>query len=158
MLESLDLSRNQISGEIPTGLADLNFLSVMDLSNNNLSGRIPSSTQLQSFNASSYTGNRELCGLPLPNKCLGDETALGPPTTDHGKDNDVQEDDDSFITTGFYVSVVLGFVFGFWGVFGTLLLKNSWRHAYFKFFERHERLALRDNCGDHGQIAKEVQS
>ncbi|KAM7497899.1 hypothetical protein LguiA_022313 [Lonicera macranthoides] len=46
MLESLDLSRNQLPGEIPTGLASLTLLSVLDLSNNNFLGKIPSSTQL----------------------------------------------------------------------------------------------------------------
>ncbi|XP_059627709.1 receptor-like protein EIX2 [Cornus florida] len=78
MLESLDLSRNQFSCEIPTGITRLDFLTILDLSNNNLFGKIPSSTQLQSFDASAYFGNDELCGLPLPNKCSRDETALEP--------------------------------------------------------------------------------
>ncbi|XP_055824433.1 receptor-like protein EIX1 [Solanum dulcamara] len=66
MLESLDLSGNHLSGKIPIGLANLTFLSVLDLSNNNLSGRIPSSTQLQGFDSSTYGGNIQLCGPPLP--------------------------------------------------------------------------------------------
>jgi Leucine-rich repeat (LRR) protein len=84
MLEILDLSKNQLSGEIPTNLASLTFLSVLDLSNNNLTGRIPSSTQLQSFNASVYTGNEQLCGLPLL-KC-GGVVNSPPPTVVYGKD------------------------------------------------------------------------
>ncbi|XP_044474346.1 receptor-like protein EIX2 [Mangifera indica] len=67
-LESIDFSRNQLSGEIPQNISKLTFLSVLNLSNNKLSGKIPSSTQLQSFSASSYTGN-ELCGPPLSNNC-----------------------------------------------------------------------------------------
>ncbi|CAK9176947.1 unnamed protein product [Ilex paraguariensis] len=132
-LECLDLSMNQLSGEIPTDIARLSSLSVLDLSDNNLSGKIPSSTQLQSFNASSYAGNPDLCGLPLP-KCQGDETAARvPAVTDHGIDNNFVENEDKLVTFGFYVSMVLGFILSFWAVFGTLLLKRSWQHAYFQF-------------------------
>ncbi|KAH0652380.1 hypothetical protein KY289_030058 [Solanum tuberosum] len=70
MLESLDLSRNKLSGVILQGFANLTFLSVLDLSNNHLSGRIPSSTQLQSFDRSSYNDNAQLCGPPLQ-ECPG---------------------------------------------------------------------------------------
>ncbi|XP_059653595.1 receptor-like protein EIX2 [Cornus florida] len=130
MLESLDLSRNHISGEIPTSITRLDFLAVLDLSNNNLSGKIPSSTQLQSFDASAYSGNDELCGLPLPNKCPGDETTLEPSV---GKDDIIQGNEDGFLNREFYVSLGLGFGVGFGGVFGTLLLKRSWQHVVFKF-------------------------
>ncbi|XP_059624900.1 receptor-like protein EIX2 [Cornus florida] len=131
-LEILDLSQNQLSGEIPSGLARLTFLSVLDLSYNNLSGKIPSSTQLQSFDAASYTGNQELCGLPLPNKCPGDDSDAVDPSSidDCQKDNNIQED--SFITPEFYISMGLGFGVGFGGLFGTLVLKRTWRYAYFK--------------------------
>ncbi|KAM7481656.1 hypothetical protein LguiB_006239 [Lonicera macranthoides] len=136
-LEVLDLSHNWLSGEIPVGLASLNFLSVLDLSSNNFSGKIPSSTQLQSFNASSYAGNRELCGLPLPNKCPGeDESPSLPPSTNNGRDKTNDEDEDSFLTIGFYISVVLGFAIGFWGFFGPLLLRSSLRYAYFKLLDK----------------------
>lgn len=33
--------------------------------------------------------------------------------------------EDGFITQDFYISVVLGFVIAFWGVYGILLLKRS---------------------------------
>ncbi|ONI06300.1 hypothetical protein PRUPE_5G052000 [Prunus persica] len=72
MLESLDLSRNQLSGRIPSSFSSLNFLSVLDLSYNNLSGRTPLSAQLQSFNSSQYMGNLGLCGPPVTQKCPGD--------------------------------------------------------------------------------------
>ncbi|KAI8556389.1 hypothetical protein RHMOL_Rhmol05G0249100 [Rhododendron molle] len=102
MLESLDLSTNRLSGEIPGSLAHLNFLSVLNLSSNNLSGKIPLSTQLQSFNASAYSRNFELCGVPLPNKCPGEEKTAESPNPAHPKDKNVQEDVDSSITQGFY--------------------------------------------------------
>ena len=68
-LESIDLSRNLLSGKIPPSMSNLTFLSLLDLSYNNLSGRIPSSTKLQSFDTLRYIGNPQLCGDPLPKNC-----------------------------------------------------------------------------------------
>ncbi|WVZ15182.1 hypothetical protein V8G54_012748 [Vigna mungo] len=68
-LDSLDLSRNQFVGSIPSSLAQIYDLSVLDLSHNHLEGEIPTSTQLQSFNTSSYEDNLGLCGPPLE-KCI----------------------------------------------------------------------------------------
>ncbi|KAI8006972.1 Receptor-like protein EIX2 [Camellia lanceoleosa] len=135
MLEALDLSANRLSGEIPTSLAYLNFLDVLNLSNNDLSGKIPSSTQLQSFDAFVYSENPKLCGRPLPNKCPGEETVVEPPISTHGKHKGIQEDEDRFITSGFYVSMGIGFTVGFWGVFGTMLFNSPSRYAYFKFLD-----------------------
>ncbi|CAA3031205.1 receptor 12 [Olea europaea subsp. europaea] len=126
-LEWLDLSRNKLSGEIPNGLANLHFLSVLDLSFNNLTGKIPLSTQLQSFDSSAYAGNSQLCGDPLV------ECPRDPSVTDNGKEN-VVEEDDSFINRDFYICMAFGFITGFWVVVGTLILKHSWRHSYFKFW------------------------
>ncbi|GAY52207.1 hypothetical protein CUMW_140140 [Citrus unshiu] len=67
-LESIDFSINHLSGGIPQSMSSLTFLSHLNLSNNNLTGKIPSSTQLQSFDASSFVGN-DLCGAPLPRNC-----------------------------------------------------------------------------------------
>jgi EIX receptor 1/2 len=135
-LESLDLSKNHLSGIISPSLVDLSFLSYLNLSNNNLSGRIPTGTQLQSFNASAYTGNQGLCGLPLLKRCPGDEAAQGPQTSSKQGEDDIQEHANSHEHLWFYTSIALGFIVGFWGVCGSLLLKSSWRHAYFQFLER----------------------
>lgn len=64
LLDTLDLSNNQLSGRIPSSLTEVARLGVLDLSNNNLSGKIPTGTQLQSFEASSYTGNRRALWSP----------------------------------------------------------------------------------------------
>ncbi|GMP22083.1 hypothetical protein CsSME_00000253 [Camellia sinensis var. sinensis] len=131
MLESLDLFANKLSGEIPTSLALLNYLSLLNLSNNDLAGKIPTSTQLQSYNASVFLGNPKLCGLPLQNKCPGEETNVN---IAHGKDKKNIQEEGGFITLGFYVSMGLGFILGFWTVLGTVLLNSPSRYAYFKSY------------------------
>ncbi|CAL9002865.1 unnamed protein product [Prunus brigantina] len=68
-LESLDLSNNILGGTIPAELAKLNFLSFLDLSNNQLVGKIPVSTQISTFSAASFGGNKGLCGPPLTLRC-----------------------------------------------------------------------------------------
>ncbi|KAM7489910.1 hypothetical protein LguiB_027394 [Lonicera macranthoides] len=107
-------------GSIPIGLASLHFLNVLDTSSNNLSGKIPRSTQLDTFNTSVYAGNNKLCGLPLP-LCLEDESTSFPPPNNHGKA------EDTFVTTRFYVSVVLGFAIEFSGFIAPLVLQSKAR-------------------------------
>ncbi|XP_057732145.1 receptor-like protein EIX2 [Arachis stenosperma] len=102
LLESLDLSLNQIMGEIPQSLSDLSFLSFLNLSYNNLSGMIPTSTQLQSFEALSYTGNPELCGPPLTSNCSSGQELLGAGSVEHA-------DGIFFDTSDFYKAMGVGF-------------------------------------------------
>ncbi|CAN6545693.1 unnamed protein product [Malus baccata var. baccata] len=129
-LENLDLSLNQLSGQIPQSLSSLTFLSYMNVSYNNLSGRIPLGNQLQTLiDSSIYKGNPLLCGFPLSTACSED----GNPTAkDPTKDDDNEDGHDEL---WFFVSLVLGFIVGFWGVCGTLVLKKSWRYAYFRWFD-----------------------
>ncbi|XP_028786686.1 receptor-like protein EIX1 [Neltuma alba] len=124
-LESLDLSKNHLFGSIPSSFAQLNYLEVLDLSHNALTGKIPTSTQLQSFDDSSYEKNLGLCGKPLQIKCPGEEQPQ--------ESVKLQENNDSIISKEFYWSMAFGFIIGFWGIFGSVLFKRSWRHAYFKF-------------------------
>nr|GMD30735.1 receptor-like protein 12 isoform X1 [Ipomoea batatas] len=130
-LESLDLSNNQLSGAIPLSMASISFLAHLDLSNNNLSGCIPLGTQLQGF-TEAYQGNSKLRGPPLQTKCHRDEPGNAPQGGIHEN-----EEDEGWINWDFdfFVSLALGFILGFWGVCGTLILKRSWRHAYFQFLE-----------------------
>ncbi|PQQ06428.1 hypothetical protein Pyn_08636 [Prunus yedoensis var. nudiflora] len=126
-LEVLDLSRNALSGNIPSSLASLHFLHALNVSYNDLKGPIPISTQLQSFNASAFEGNPKLCGAPVPNEC---GPIKGIDAADKKNNHDV---DSGHQLPWFYISVVLGFIVGFWGVFGSLIIKRTWRHAYFRF-------------------------
>ncbi|KAK7831413.1 receptor-like protein eix1 [Quercus suber] len=126
-LESIDFSVNQLSGQIPSSMSSLTFLNHLNLSNNNLTGKIPFGTQLQSFNASNYIGNK-LCGPPLIDNC----------TTSGAKphiDNIGCQDARRFVVDWFYVSMALGFVVGFWSACGPLLLNKKWRIMYFQFLD-----------------------
>ncbi|XP_058745145.1 receptor-like protein EIX2 [Vicia villosa] len=125
-LEFLDLSRNHFFGPIPPSLAQIDRLSMLNLSYNNLSGRIPIGTQLQSFDASSYEGNAGLCGKPLDKNCPGDEevTPQKPETNEESSPEDKKS---------IYLSVALGFIIGFWGLWGSLFLIRTWRHTYVLF-------------------------
>ncbi|KAG8381050.1 hypothetical protein BUALT_Bualt06G0080800 [Buddleja alternifolia] len=125
-LESLDISKSWLSGEIPQSISRLTFLSHLNLSYNNLTGRIPTGTQLQGFDTSSFIGNG-LCGPPLSGKCDENEETLST--------EDEEERDGSLLRGerfGVFLSVVLGFVFGFVGVVGPLILNISWRTTYFR--------------------------
>ncbi|XP_065626288.1 receptor-like protein EIX2 isoform X1 [Quercus suber] len=128
-LESLDLSRNQLFGSIPTSIADLNFLSFLNLSYNKLSGRIPTGTQIQIANPSGFIGNLALCGPPLTPKCLGDVEPNAKSPKGDSKNNQANEDE---FPKCLYIGMGLGFMVGFWGVCGSLMLSRSWRHLYFQ--------------------------
>ena len=125
-LESIDLSRNHLSGEIPPSMSNLSFLDYLDLSYNDFSGRIPSSTQLQSFDAVRYFGNPQLCGAPLPKRCI-------PPIGESHNRTSIGKTKEDSESSSFYMGMGVGFAVGFWGVCGGLFFNRTWRHAYFKF-------------------------
>ena len=139
-METLDLSRNKLSGPIPMSIASITFLVHLNLSHNNLSGKIPTGNQLQTLiDPSIYQGNLTLCGFPLTNECH-DNNGTNP--TGKGEDKDDEDGDDSELPW-FFVSMGLGFIIGLWGVCGTLVIKKSWRYAYFRFVDKmKDRLLL----------------
>nr|KJB45942.1 hypothetical protein B456_007G339300 [Gossypium raimondii] len=122
-LESLDLSMNQLNGEIPSSFSNLNFINYFNVSYNNLTGRIPTSTQLQSFENLSYMSNH-LCGPPLSKDCSTNSTP-----TDVANNGSRSEGSN---VNWLYVSIVIGFVMGFWGVVAPLFFIRSWRNAYYQ--------------------------
>ncbi|KAK2407473.1 receptor protein EIX2 [Trifolium repens] len=124
-LESLDFSNNTILGEIPQTMSALSFLEVLNLSFNNLKGQIPLGTQLQGFTSLSYMDNPQLCGTPLIEKCK--------PNNGDTKVMAENDEEGSELMESFYMGMGVGFAVSFCIVFGSILFKRSWRHAYFNF-------------------------
>ncbi|KAK7813655.1 receptor-like protein eix2 [Quercus suber] len=115
-INNIDLSRNSLMGEILDELTGLVGLGTLNLSMNHLTG-----------NVLKNIGNlRWLETLDLSKNRDGTSalTIIG------GSVEDEQNGDD-YEKLWLYASIGLGFVVGFWGVCGTLLLKKSWRHGYF---------------------------
>ncbi|GLT94951.1 hypothetical protein SLE2022_126600 [Rubroshorea leprosula] len=124
LLESLDLSVNILLGSIPKSMSSLSFLSHLNLSDNQLTGKIPSSTQLQSFDASCYIGNK-LCVLLLTDNC-SEVNHVVP-----GSGNNGRKDLYGVKVNWSLVSMALGFIFGFWSVLSPLVIGKQWRHAWY---------------------------
>ncbi|XP_014499048.1 LRR receptor-like serine/threonine-protein kinase GSO2 [Vigna radiata var. radiata] len=129
-LESLDLSRNHLRGRIPSSLSQLDFLGKLDLSYNSLSGRIPLGRHLQTFEASSFEGNINLCGEQLNKSCPGDHRTTKAEEAGGGNG------DDSDFYEALYLSMGIGFFVGFWGLLGPILIWKPWRIAYLRFLNR----------------------
>jgi len=124
LLESLDLSYNEFSGAIPSSLSALTYLSHLNLSYNNLSGAIPSGQQLQALDNQMYIyiGNPGLCGDPVGRNC-----------STHDAEQSGLEDIDHMPSV--YLAMSIGFVVGLWTVFCTMLMKRTWRDAFFQFID-----------------------
>ncbi|KAH7662978.1 Non-specific serine/threonine protein kinase protein [Dioscorea alata] len=128
-LESLDLSINNLSGVIPESMTLLTSLDDLNLSFNELSGKIPSGGQLQTFSASVYSNNYNLCGFPLEIKCNVDKQSQSPIFRN---DEDFLEDDER---RWFYTSMGFGFAFGLLAFCGALIIKRRWCFTYFQLLD-----------------------
>ncbi|RYR36276.1 hypothetical protein Ahy_A10g051271 isoform C [Arachis hypogaea] len=137
-LESLDLSHNHLSGSIPPSMTSMTFLSHLNLSYNNFSGQIPVANQFGTFtDPSIYEGNPHLCGTPLPTNC---SSLMLPP---RDEEEDANESEDKRERFWLYGSIAFGYITGFWVVCGSLILKRSWRHAYFNFvYDMRDKLLV----------------
>ncbi|KAJ7963311.1 putative Receptor-like kinase [Quillaja saponaria] len=89
VLIELHLENNEFSGKIPN--LDQKTLKELDVSNNNLEGEIPFS--FSKFNASSFEGNSGLCGAKLGKECA--KPIEEPPATITGTENNVESSTNS---------------------------------------------------------------
>ncbi|KOM55384.1 hypothetical protein LR48_Vigan10g127600 [Vigna angularis] len=129
-LESLDLSRNHLHGRIPSSISQLDFLGKLYLSYNSLSGRIPLGRHLQTFEASSFEGNINLCGEQLNKSCPGDYSTAKPEAATE------KDADDSDFYEALYMSMGIGFFVGFWGLLGPILIWKPLRIAYLRLLNK----------------------
>ncbi|KAF6147333.1 hypothetical protein GIB67_002352 [Kingdonia uniflora] len=105
LLENLDLSKNQLTGVIPQSISRCYSLQ-LNLSYNNLSGEIPTGSQLQTFTESSYLGNDALCGTPLLKKCKRNDFGETPHTKAQDSDEyDMMEQFYVAVAPGFVVGL-----------------------------------------------------
>ncbi|KAL4576007.1 hypothetical protein LXL04_012095 [Taraxacum kok-saghyz] len=133
-LESLDLSMNRLDGRIPWSMSRLTTLNWLNLSSNKLSGVIPTSTQLQSLNESSFKGN-ELCGPPLTAVC--DRNRASPDGSTRGGEEEEEDDESDGEKWGFIISIVVGFIIGFWVVVAPLIASKDLRDGNTDFRWSH---------------------
>ncbi|WCJ18162.1 Receptor-like protein EIX2 [Euphorbia peplus] len=151
---SIDISGNNLDGEIPDGITKLFGLVALNLSDNEINGRIPEnisnlqellsldlSGQMSTFTASSFTGNPGLCGDPLEVKCQGSNNS------DKGE-TIVDDEDDSLIDRWFYLSVGLGFAAGILVPMFVFSIRRPWADAYFTLVDRVVK------CSMKGRTAK----
>ncbi|XP_078153591.1 receptor-like protein 6 [Carex rostrata] len=120
-LESLDLSSNELTGNIPEELTLLTFLSSLNLSHNNLVGKIPQDNQFLTFSNNSYLYNPSLCGYPLTAQCGAPLSEIPVWGTKFSINLNWQ-----------FIFSRLGFVVGFVGVIGPLMVWNEWREQFNK--------------------------
>ncbi|KAI3869411.1 hypothetical protein MKW92_032197 [Papaver armeniacum] len=128
-LESLDLSFNEFSGDIPPSLTSMDSLGFLNLSYNKLSGKIPRGTHFEtlSWDGSAFLENDLLCGLPIKIVCEGE---LNDSFTNEVQEHDQEEANERII---FYSIIVVGFGVGFWGLFFVLLIKKEkWWFGYWR--------------------------
>ncbi|XP_038697911.1 receptor-like protein 35 [Tripterygium wilfordii] len=112
-LEWLDLSSNRLTGKIPEQLKGLTFLSQLNLSHNNLVGPIPQSTQFNTFDNSSYEGNKGLCGFPLSKTCGNNGAPPQSQPLSGEEDDSGSEFDWKIIMMGYSSGLVMGLSLGY---------------------------------------------
>ncbi|KAF3963368.1 hypothetical protein CMV_012240 [Castanea mollissima] len=132
-LLTIDLSSCNLGPDFPKWLNTQLLIYFLDISRNGISDAIPSWFWNRGYfyiaNPSGFIGNLALCGPPLTPKCLGDAEPNAESPKVGSKNN--QEDGDEFLKC-LYIGMGLGFMVGFWGVCGSLMLNRSWRHLYFR--------------------------
>lgn len=123
-IESLDLSYNRLTGHIPIELAVLSALEVFSIAHNSLSGVTPFKAQFATFDASSYEGNRFLCGPPLANKSC---TPSDLPSINAS----ALEEDEWIDMEVFYMSFAGSYVTMFISVVALLWINPHWSRVWF---------------------------
>lgn len=102
LLQSVNLQNNSFSGQIPE--IKSSTLETFNVANNELEGQIPSS--LSNFSSLSFSGNGELCGIPLNVTCNTSTPLPASPSTGSNRKPK------SKLSDGAIVGIVIGAVLG----------------------------------------------
>ena len=130
-MESLDLSYNNLNGRIPPQLTELTSLEVFIVAHNNLSGTMPDrKNQFGTFDENSYEGNPLLCGATLDNDC----TKIGPLSI--MPVDRMEEKSEIFMDIGvFYITFAVAYITVLLGIVTVLYINPYWRKAWFNLIE-----------------------
>ncbi|KAL3809836.1 hypothetical protein ACJIZ3_000089 [Penstemon smallii] len=126
-LQSLHLNNNSLTGKLPSTLRNCTRLVVLDIGENMLSGKLPRwigehiNLRVLRLRENKFYG-------PIPSEFC---KALNLQILDLASNNLIER---------------IPHCIGFWGVVGTLVLKRSWRHAYFEFVDEKIGTWFVRNC------------
>ncbi|XP_065875025.1 probable LRR receptor-like serine/threonine-protein kinase At4g37250 [Euphorbia lathyris] len=123
----LNISYNRLSGSIPSEFAaEIPFNATIDLSFNNLTGEIPDSTIFVNQKSDSFTGNPDLCGGESRNPCPIPSSPTSPPaiaaiprTIASGPSETAHSSGDSGLKPGTIVGITVGDIVGV-AILGTI--------------------------------------
>ncbi|KAG5629266.1 hypothetical protein H5410_000983 [Solanum commersonii] len=132
LFTSMDMSSNNLSGDIPISLTRLAGLRSFNFSKNNLTGRIPNDIGYMKVLESVDLSENQLYGQ-IPQSISSLTTLSYLNLSDNNLSDDESYKDE---VDWFYTSMAIGFALSFWGFYGSLFFKRSWRHAYFRFLDR----------------------
>ncbi|XP_074284110.1 uncharacterized protein LOC141608666 [Silene latifolia] len=143
-LVDIDLSCNNLVGNIPHDMTKISGLMGLNLPYNQLSGTIPENIgSLKSLISLDLSKNK-LRAKFLSKKCRSKVNKQDKGTSNEGKGRNKE----ILEKMGSDLVVMSGFATGFWGVVGCLVLNRRWRHAFFRRLEDgynwlYVRVALR---------------
>ena len=122
-------------------MTDLLWLEVLNLSHNQLTGQIPLGKQFNTFNNDSYTDNLGLCGFPLTITCNNNESKQPPPSTLQQEDNLELESKNGFGWQAVLIGYGCGVIFG--TLMGYLMFKIGKPNWIVKMVKLEEHILLR---------------
>ncbi|KAG4143531.1 hypothetical protein ERO13_D06G194500v2 [Gossypium hirsutum] len=130
-MSGIDLSCNNLTGEISFETKNIMKLITLSLSHNSLTGPTPERIgQLGAFDESNYVGNPFLCGSLVGKNCSPVETPLTPKALVGNKEDHGFIDMDAFYASFFacYVVVLLC-------ITAVLYINPYWRQAWFYYIQ-----------------------
>ncbi|KAE9596868.1 hypothetical protein Lal_00007753 [Lupinus albus] len=140
-LQNLDISSNSLTGAIPASLGKLYNLKNFNVSANFLDGTIPSDGVLANFTASSFAGNRGLCGVQINSTCKGSPGANNQSNSDQNQNGKKKYSGRLLISASATVgALLLVALMCFWGCF------------LYKKFGKNDRISLAIDVGGGASV------